>query len=271
MNLRRIKDHLERVTRQLGRPVRVGQRDFRIQGYFSNIVQPKSTDEPEVAAAIARLLKRPGTFLDVGANLGQTLGKVLAADPDRSYLGFEPQIGACHYIDAFLKANGLRNARVLPLGLSDKTGLMSFWSTGEADTMASLVSDGEGKTLSVIMTRTGDEVVAELAIAEIAAIKIDVEGAEYEVLRGFEKTLSTIGPPIVFEVLANVDENGLTDMTAEQAKHRSDRANTLHSYLTNLGYRIYALSASGEDREVLAFDLNDPAKIYGMNFVATKG
>ena len=260
-----------RLARQMGRPVRIGQRDFQIQGYFSNIVAPKSVDEPEVAAAIARLLKRPGTFVDVGANLGQTLGKVLAVDPDRSYLGFEPQIGACHYIDAFLKAHGLRNARVLPFGLSDKTGLMSFWSTGEADTMASLVDEGQGKTRSVIMTRTGDEVVAELEIGDIAAIKIDVEGAEYQVLRGFERTLSTIGPPIIFEVLANVDADGFSDMPAELRKTSSDRANTLHSYLTSLGYRIHALGASGQDREILAFDLDDPARIHGTNFVATKG
>lgn len=271
MNLSRIKDHLERLSRQMGRPVRIGQRDFRIQGYFSNIVAPKSEDEPEVAAAIARLLKRPGTFVDVGANLGQTLGKVLAVDPDRSYLGFEPQIGACHYIDTFLKANGLRNARVLPLGLSDRNGLMSFWSTGEADTMASLVDEGQGKTRSVIMTRTGDDVLAELEIGEVAAIKIDVEGAEYQVLRGFERTLSTIGPPIIFEVLANVDADGVSDMPAELAMANSDRANTLHAYLTSLGYRIHALGASGEDREIQAFDLDDPARIFGTNFVATKG
>ncbi|MES2915500.1 MAG: FkbM family methyltransferase [Pseudomonadota bacterium] len=262
---------MERLLRQMGRPVRIGRRDYRIKGYFSNIVAPESDDEPEVAAAIARLLKRPGTFVDVGANLGQTLGKVLAVDPDRSYLGFEPQIGACHYIHAFLTANGLRNARVLPFGLSDKTGLMSFWSAGEADTMASLVDEGQGKTQSVVMTRIGDEVLSELDIGDIAAIKIDVEGAEYQVLRGFERTLSTIGPPIIFEVLANVDADGFTDLPAEHVKANSERANTLHTYLTSLGYRIHVLGMSGEDREIQVFDLDDPAKIFGTNFVATKG
>jgi hypothetical protein len=101
MKLRRLFDHAERLSRQMGRPVRIGQRSFRIRGYLSNILSLDSSAEPEVSAALTRVLSRPGTFVDVGANLGQTLGKVLAVDPDRSYVGFEPQIGACHYIDKF--------------------------------------------------------------------------------------------------------------------------------------------------------------------------
>jgi FkbM family methyltransferase len=209
LKLKRFLDHAERLSRQMGRQVRIGQRSFRVRGYFSNILSLDSSDEPEVRAAITRLLDRPGTFIDVGANLGQTLGKVLAVDPDRSYLGFEPQINACHYIDRFLKENRLVNAMVLPLGLSDSGGLKSFWSTGEADTMASLLQDGSGKSRSVIMTQAGDDVLSDLGIAEVAAIKIDVEGAECQVLRGFHRTLSTLGPPIIFEVLPNVDENGV--------------------------------------------------------------
>lgn len=271
MKLRRLLDHTERFSRQMGRRVRIGQRNFRVKGYLSNILELGSDSEPDVEAAIARLLDRPGTFIDVGANVGQTLGKVLAVDPDRSYLGFEPQIGACHYIDRFIKDNGLTNALVLPLGLSESGGLKSFWSSGEADTMASLIQDGTDKSRSVIMTQTGDDVLSDLEIDEVAAIKIDVEGSECSVLRGFQRTLSTIGPPIIFEVLPNIAEDGFSDLPVEVAKANSDRASELHSYLSSHGYRIYALAASGEDSEVLAFELNDAARLAGPNFVARKG
>jgi FkbM family methyltransferase len=255
----------------MGRRVRIGQRSFRVRGYLSNILGLDADHEPEMGEVIARMLARRGTFIDVGANLGQTLGKVLAVDPDRSYLGFEPQIGACHYIDLFLKDNRLRNAMILPLGLSDSGGLRSFWAAGEADTMASLTQDGEDRMRSTIMTQTGDVVLAELGISEVAVIKIDVEGFEYEVIQGFQRTLSTIGPPIIFEVLPNVAEDGFTDMPADVAKAKSDRANELHSYLSRLGYRIYAIGGSGEGPEVPAFELNDPARLSGSNFIARKG
>jgi FkbM family methyltransferase len=271
LKLRRLRDHVERFSRQMGRRVRIGKRYFRVKGYLSNILELDSTNDPEVQAAIARLLERPGTFIDVGANLGQTLGKVLAVDPDRSYLGFEPQIGACHYIDRFIKDNSLSNAMILPLGLSDSGGLRSFWSSGEADTMASLIQYGSDKLRSIITTHTGDDVLLELEISEVAAIKIDVEGAECSVLRGFQRTLSTVGPPIIFEVLPNVTADGFSDLSLEVAKANSDRAKELHSYLISFGYRIYALVASGEEREVQAFQLDDPAQISGPNFVARKG
>jgi FkbM family methyltransferase len=271
VNLTRVLDHVDRFSRQMGRRVRIGHRSFRVRGYLSNILAVDTAHEPELAALIAHLLKRPGTFIDVGANLGQTLGKVLAADPDRSYLGFEPQIGACHYIDRFLLDNGLRNARVLPLGLSDSSGLKSFWADGEADTMASLTQDSSDRSQFTIMTRTGDDVLSELEISEIAAIKIDVEGSEYQVLLGFRRTLSTIAPPIIFELLPNVAADGFTDLTVEVATARSARADKIHAYLSGFGYRIYAIGASGEGSEVPVFELNDPARIAGLNFVARKG
>ena len=271
MKLRRLFDHVERLSRQMGRPVRIGHRNFRIRGYLSNILSLDSGAEPEVSAALTRVLSRPGTFVDVGANLGQTLGKVLAVDPDRSYVGFEPQIGACHYIDKFLRDNGLRNALVLPLGLSDSGGLKSFWSTGEADTTASLLHDGTSRTRSVIMTSTGDDVLAELEIREIAAIKVDVEGLEYQVLRGFHRTLTALGPPIIFEVLPNIAADGFMDLPVEVAQANAAKAAELHDYLSGLGYRIYELGSSGQEKEVRAFELDDPALLSsGSNFIARK-
>jgi FkbM family methyltransferase len=271
MNIRRLFDHAERISRQVGRRVRIGKRSFRVRGYLSNILAVNPDDEPEVTAALTRVLSRPGTFIDVGANVGQTLIKVLAIDPDRSYVGFEPQVGACHYIDRFLKDNGLKNALVLPFGLSDSDGLKPFWSVGEADTMAGLLYDGEGRSRSVIMTRTGDDVLKELEVHDIVAIKVDVEGMELEVFRGFHNTLSNIGPPIIFEVNPNVDADGHTDLPIDVVKANSARASELYAYLSSLGYRIFELGTSGEEREVGAFELDDPARISsGSNFIAKK-
>jgi hypothetical protein len=121
------------------------------------------------------------------------------------------------------------------------------------------------------MTSTGDDVLAELEIREIAAIKVDVEGLEYQVLRGFHRTLTTLGPPIIFEVLPNIAVDGFMDLPVEVAQANSARASALHAYLVGLGYRIYELGSSGEEREVSAFELDDPALLSsGSNFIARK-
>ena len=113
--LRHWNDHMRRVVRQFGYRTAVGSHRLWVRGYISNIIDVSGNDEPNVLRVIERLLQRPGVFVDVGANLGQTLGKVLHADRARAYIGFEPQLAACHFVDRFIRDNDLRNAKVLPI------------------------------------------------------------------------------------------------------------------------------------------------------------
>ena len=270
VRIKNLLDHLDRLSRHLGRQAKIGEREFKLAGYFSNILDLQTGNEPEVSAAIQRFLRKPGTFIDVGANLGQTLGKVLAIDPTRSYLGFEPQIAACHYLDRFIKDNSLSNAQVLPIGLSESEGLQTFWACGEADTMATLVASNGNQSRSVIMTRRGDAVLSELNVSEISVIKIDVEGAELSVMRGFERTLSTIAPPLIFEVLPNYVGHNRQALAAEIASKNRSEAFKLHDFLRNLGYKIFQLDQDGTEFEVKTFDLDNPEDFRGTNYVAQK-
>lgn len=270
MKLRNVSDHLERLSRHLGRKTKIGNRNFKIVGYLSNILDLQTRNEPEMTAALKRLLQRPGTFIDVGANLGQTLGKVLEIDPTRNYLGFEPQIGACHYLDRFLKDNNLSSAQVLPLGLSDSEGFHSFWANGEADTMASLAGNNGMQSRSVIMTRRGDAVLAELGISDISVIKIDVEGAELSVMRGLEGTLSSIAPPIIFEVLPNYEGHARVPVPPEIADRNRSVASELMDFLSRIGYSVFQLDQAGTELEIQAFDLDNTENFRGTNYVARK-
>lgn len=67
--------------------------------------------------------------------------------------------------------------------------------------MASLARTERHMDETVIQTREGDEVLDELGISQISAIKIDVEGTELDVLLGLQKTLLSHRLPVIFEVL----------------------------------------------------------------------
>jgi len=58
---------------------------------------------------------------------------------------------------------------------------------------------------------------------KISLLKIDVEGAEFDVLRGAERVLKTCSPLLVFECENRHFENG--------------SVNDVFAYLTSLGYR----------------------------------
>ncbi len=268
---RRVSDHLQRLRHQAGARLRLGPKSYRLRGYISNILQADAAHEAELLPLFGRLLARPGHFIDVGANLGQTLGKVLTLDPKRAYLGFEPQIAACFFCKRFLLDNGLRRMQILPIGLSDEDGIRQFWSRGEADTMASLVQpDDDGTEVTLVPVRRGDQVLAELGIREIAAIKIDVEGAELEVLRGLAGTLAEQRPPVLFEVLRNFTGHDPVPVPEPEAAAQRVNAAALFDFFTAANYAIHQIDARGAEIEppISAFELDDPAGFKGANYLA---
>ncbi len=86
-----------------------------------------------------------GTFIDVGANIGQTLLKVVTMDPNRDYLGFEVSPFCNHYLDELITINGLSRCLVVPIGLSDKLKSVEFQSASPSDTLAALRSGRSGR------------------------------------------------------------------------------------------------------------------------------
>jgi FkbM family methyltransferase len=95
---------------------------------------------------LQHLLRRiPGGLLDVGANLGQTLVKYRAAEPERPYVGFEPNPFCTHYLRELNRVNRF-NAQFIPVGLGDRTDLIRFssFSDSPADPMATTVPKFRG-------------------------------------------------------------------------------------------------------------------------------
>jgi FkbM family methyltransferase len=93
----------------------------------------------EILRAVFKL--KPGAFIDVGANVGQTLIKVLRIDKDRRYIGFEPQTAGCSFIHQFMRTNRLSNHLILPIGLGREEGLASLGLREENDVTASMVEE----------------------------------------------------------------------------------------------------------------------------------
>jgi hypothetical protein len=62
-------------------------------------------------------------------------------------------------------------------------------------------SNAQSTSFIEVDTITGDELVKALDLTRIDLIKIDVEGAEFEVLRGFARTLSNLRPALILELL----------------------------------------------------------------------
>lgn len=105
-------------------------------------------------------------------------GKVICFEPDE----FNAKI-----LEENLKLNGCENYIIIKKGLSDKEGVVKFKSGGIGATIS---EDGDVE----IKTTTIDLELERLNIPKekIKFIKMDIEGAEMDMIDGAEKTLSNL-------------------------------------------------------------------------------
>src|SRR5262249_473529 len=158
-----LATHFKRFRFQLGKPLMLGARKYRLRGYCANRFASGLDHEPQLMPVLARELSRTnGAFVDIGTNVGQTLTNVLTLDPSRRYVGFEPQVSCCFFVEQFLKDNALAGAQVIPLALFDVNRVCSLYSNDRYDEMASLagaveVSGRKRQSVTLVPCRIGDE------------------------------------------------------------------------------------------------------------------
>jgi FkbM family methyltransferase len=267
----KIRDHLHRAGFQLGRRMQIGRKSYGLKGYYSSnfALNDIGAHEAGLLAVLKRRLPaRKGAFLDVGVNIGQTLYKMLSVDPTREYFGFEPLLSCCNDVIRFAEFNHLANVHVLPVGLSNRNGIATFYSHGPFDSTASLLPQGHSR-MSYIQIRRGDEIIRELGLDSVAIIKVDVEGAEWEVFDGFRNTLEGCRPLLMFEVLPNFVGEDRTRVPESVAKENQQRLDRLVNVLSDCGYRIKRVHPHGQEEPVDSIDLDDTGAYVSNDYTAT--
>jgi FkbM family methyltransferase len=187
---------------------------------------------------------QPGDVaLDVGGCWGETA------------LWLADQVGPAGHVHTFepspsnrgLLADNLgRNPGLVPRitvhtePLADEAGRQVWMddATAAGATTHADPSDTPGRTVVPATTETIDALVARGAIATVDFLKLDVEGAELDVLRGAAETLRTFRPRL-----------------ALAAYHRPDDLAALPAYLTSLGltYRWYLQCSTMTDVDTILF------------------
>jgi FkbM family methyltransferase len=177
-----------------------------------------------------------GDFIDIGANVGQTLLDFQAAGAPGRYLGFEPNPNSYASICTLAWENNFERCLILPVGLSESFSVLNLYSAigATTDSGASIEPDLQGtrelRHTQVLCCRF-DDLRAHLGIASIGLIKIDVEGAEIQVLRGMETTLRELRVPMICEVL-------YADARADIARYELT-VQAIMQFLERLEYSVF--------------------------------
>ena len=180
-----------------------------------------------------RLVHRPGTLVDIGAHDG-LLTIPLARLPGSRVLAFEPLPSAFTRLKAALRAAfGSDPAHVVchHLALGDHEGSITLampvldgvaqeqWASTAKDYATHVSARVAVERFTVPLRRLDD-----FALADVTAIKLDAEGAEYEILRGARETLLRCRPVLTLEV---------------EERHRQGSTYAVPAYLDALGYDVF--------------------------------
>lgn len=174
-----------------------------------------------------RCLHRPGTLLDVGAHDGGfTLP--LAALPGSRVLAFEPLPASFARLRAAVA--GLGNVTIREEALGDATGevvlrlpVVDGVPNAQWASMAKGYA-GHGPRVAEQCFTVPLRRLDEFGLVDLTAVKLDAEGAEYEVLRGGRETLLRCRPVLSIEI---------------EERHRAGATWAVPAYLDALGYDGY--------------------------------
>jgi FkbM family methyltransferase len=214
------------------------------------------------------LENKPGAFIDVGVNIGQTLLKVKTINASNDYIGFEPNPTCCFYVNDLIKFNELKNCKLIPVGLSDKAAVVKLFKKSATDAAASLIEGFREQAFysseDYVPVFEGDYLLSLLNLEAISIIKIDVEGGEVEVIRGLRSSISKYQPYILCEILP------VRDIGTELGSFRKERQDALEKILREENYKIYRILHNGEIIPLEQFEIHSDLSLCEYMFVPQK-
>ena len=176
-------------------------------GININIYGIYEKEELEILLDIFSILQidtKSTKAVDVGANIGNH--SLYFAKFFHKVLAFEPNPNTYKLLE--YNASYADNVETFNFGFGKKNKTANLYEDATNFGGSSTIYKHEGEALSIDIRKLDD---VELDLSDVALLKIDVEGMEFDVLSGGRKFIESNEPVIAFEQhVADFDENNET-------------------------------------------------------------
>jgi len=203
----------------------------------TNCLSVRSYD-PAERLFVSRFLQSGEVFFDVGANSGlYSLIAALSVGSSGAVHAFEPAPSEFRRLEENIKFNRFEQVNIVPVAIGSHNDQTEFWPlSGRRASLSSLrpLAEEMSPPISVEM-RTLDNYIQSSGVKRLDLCKIDVEGAEPDVLAGGVMVFGRGGlQPVVICELAD-----------KRAAAFGRRAVETVRRFESLGYRWYCITYDG--------------------------
>ena len=136
-----------------------------------------------------------GVYAIIAAKLVGEEGKVFAFEPDKKN---------CEELQQNIKRNQIKNITIIQKGLWSESTKLGLTTKGK-DSTTFMINDGTSDGITSVKVTTIDDFVKENSIGRIDFIKMDIEGAEIEALKGSINTLKEFDVKLAIASYHEVD------------------------------------------------------------------
>ena len=193
--------------------IRVFDREFELFGYANDTwyqsVKEQGIWNEFTLTHLSQFIAPTDICLDIGANVGtMTLALSMCAHKGHVY-AFEASPETTAALKRTLESNALLNASAHNVVVGRPSEKVKFFdipdvrSSGFYVTMDSArnIPASSQETFNIVAseTKSVDQLVRELKIPRVDFVKIDVEGAELDVLAGAAETITRFRPKVIME------------------------------------------------------------------------
>lgn len=173
-------------------------------GGLKMLLKPLASADPLLLRLADRYVRPGDTVWDIGANIGYfSVAAAWKAGSDGRVFAFEPDAWLGHLLDRTARSQTAASApiTVVPVAVGGATALRRFAGSRRCramNTLAEYAGAGDDTEMRTVMVVAASDLIAWLPPPHL--VKIDVEGAELEVLRAARPILDRHRPIVMCEV-----------------------------------------------------------------------
>ena len=166
-----------------------------------------------------------GTIIDIGAHIGLYTAYISRISRDSEILSFEPASANYALLKENVELNSLGRVSTFNLAVAGRSGGRSIFLSEDHAAHSIYKESGTGEAVDCV---TLDKIIGDNGVERVSMLKLDCEGAEYDILKGASDDSFEKIEKICMEYHTGTGDSGMLDELRGDLARRGFRLEVVH-------------------------------------------